>query len=139
MSEAREDDRPLRVVIADDHEPMRALLRDELQGAGLEVVGAAADGVEAVELATSERPDVCILDVGMPRMSGLEAARRISTALPRTRILMLTVAPNDEDAQASAGAGAHGYVGKDVAPGRLPSLAHAIAAGGTHFPDRSDI
>jgi DNA-binding NarL/FixJ family response regulator len=133
----RSDGTHLRIVIADDHAPMRALLRDELESAGMDVVGAAADGCQAVELAARERPDLCILDVKMPRMSGLEAARRISTALPQTRILMVTAAPSDEDVAASVDAGAHGYVGKDVEPGALPALAEALAAGETRFPDRS--
>ena len=133
----RSDGTHLRIVIADDHAPMRALLQDELESAGMDVVGAAADGCQAVELAARERPDLCILDVKMPRMSGLEAARRISAAVPEARILMVTVSPTDEDAAASADAGAHGYVGKDVEPGVLPALAEALAAGETRFPDRA--
>ena len=123
----------LRVIVADDHEPMRDLLRAELENAGIEVVGSAADGSEAVELALRERPDLCVLDVRMPRLSGIEAARRISQTVPETRILLLTVAPNEEDARASAEAGAHGYVGKDVEGHALPELLEALAAGETCF------
>src|ERR1700741_2391943 len=82
----------MRILVADDHGIVRAGIRLLLERqSDLEVVAEAADGVEAVERALAVRPDLCILDVGMPRMTGLQAAREIRAHMPRARVLMLSM------------------------------------------------
>ncbi|MCA1826891.1 MAG: response regulator transcription factor, partial [Myxococcales bacterium] len=81
-----------RILIADDHEVVRKGLRSLLESEpGLEVIGEASNGREAVERAVSAKPDVVVLDIGMPELNGLEATRRIVKAAPRTEVLILTV------------------------------------------------
>lgn len=81
---------PARVLLVDDEPMVRTSLRRLLEGRGLEVVGEAGDGVEGVERAVECRPDVVVLDVRMPRLDGLGAARRIREAVPEARIVLLT-------------------------------------------------
>jgi DNA-binding NarL/FixJ family response regulator len=126
----------IRIVIADDHALTRALLREELEGAGFEVCGEAATGAEALEAALRERPDLCLLDVVMPGGDGLLAAREIKRALPETRIVMVTATPDEDGVVAAARAGADGYLGKGFDPSRLPEIVRAVAAGETAFPRR---
>jgi DNA-binding NarL/FixJ family response regulator len=123
---------PVRVVIADDQPLIRAGFRAILDGrAGLEVVGEAADGAEAVELVRRQRPHVALLDVQMPRMDGIEAARRIlgSGAEPATAVLMLTTFDLDEYVYDALQAGASGFLLKDVLPEQLIDAVRAVAAG----------
>ena len=81
-----------RILIADDHEVVRKGLRSLLEPEpGLEVVGEASNGREAVERTVAEKPDVVVLDIGMPELNGLEATRQIVKASPRTEVLILTV------------------------------------------------
>src|SRR5919109_3717251 len=123
------DDAALRIVIADDHALTRTLLREELEAAGFVVCGEAATGADALEVALRERPDLCVLDVVMPGVSGIDAAREIKRALPQTKIVMITAAPDEEGVVAAVQAGADGYLGKDFDPLRLPEIVRAIAAG----------
>jgi DNA-binding NarL/FixJ family response regulator len=126
--------RPLRLVIADDHALTRTLLREELEGAGFVVCGEAATGAGALEVALRERPDLCLLDVVMPEGNGFEAAREIKSALPETKVVIVTAAPDEEGVVAAAQAGADGYLGKDFDPVRLPEIVRAIAAGEAAYP-----
>ena len=114
----------IRVAIADDHAVVRQGLRTflELQD-GMEVVGEAADGEEAVALVERTAPDVVLLDLVMPRVDGLEAIRRIRERAPATRILVLTSFADDHTVLPAVRAGAAGYLLKDVQP---PELADAI-------------
>ncbi len=116
----------IRVVIADDHRIFRqgliALIRAE---SGIDVVGEAADGAEAVELARSLRPDVIIMDVSMPKMNGIEATRQITTELPGIRIVGLSMHEDEEIAAAMRAAGAVDFVTKG---GRSDALIEAIRA-----------
>ena len=123
-------------MIADDHALTRALLREELEGAGFEVCGEAATGTEALEVAVRERPDVCLLDVVMPGGGGILAAREIKRALPATKIVMVTAVPDEDGVVAAAQAGADGYLGKGFDPARLPAIVHAVAAGEAAYPRR---
>ncbi|MDN5795577.1 MAG: response regulator transcription factor [Intrasporangium sp.] len=107
----------IRVLIVDDH----ALYRRGLQTIlgtedGIEVVGEAADGVEAVEMAEETLPDVVLMDVGMPRRGGIEACRAIRDRVPSARILMLTSSDDEAHLFDAVRAGANGYLLKDVPP-----------------------
>jgi DNA-binding NarL/FixJ family response regulator len=106
---------PARMIIADDHELARAGLRNMLVGdRGLTLVGEAANGREAVALCQELRPDLALLDVRMPEMDGLAAARAIRQACPQTRVLIVTTHENPDYLLAALKAGAAGYVLKDV-------------------------
>ncbi len=123
-----------RILVADDHTMIRQGLISILRShAEFEVVGEAADGHEAVEKALESRPDVAVLDLSMPRLGGLEAARRIHKALPRTRILVLTMHDDEEYVLRSVRAGASGYVVKDSAAGELVAAIRAVSAGQGYF------
>src|SRR5258707_15490998 len=87
----------LQILVADDHEVVRRVLYSLLQSRpDLEVCGEASDGREAVEKAIQLEPDVVILDIGMPHLSGLEATRQIVKAIPQTRVLILTLHDSDQ-------------------------------------------
>jgi NarL family two-component system response regulator LiaR len=111
---------PIRLLIVDDHELVRqgfvAMMSVE---PAFEVVGQAADGVEAVELAHSLQPDVILLDLAMPRMDGIEAAREIKSQNPGARILVITSFAEDEKVYQVVKAGALGYLLKDSSPEAL--------------------
>ncbi len=107
---------PLRILIADDHSVVRAGLRALLESRhGWEVVAEASDGREAVDKATKLKPDVAVLDIGMPLLNGVEATRRIRTASPSTEILILTMHESDDLVHQVVQAGARGYILKDEA------------------------
>jgi DNA-binding NarL/FixJ family response regulator len=97
------------------------------------VVAEAADGLEAVERAVATRPDVAVVDLTMPRLSGLEAVRRIHDELPTTRILVLTVHEEEEYVLPIVRAGAAGYLVKDSAVSELLAAVKALAAGQGYF------
>jgi DNA-binding NarL/FixJ family response regulator len=122
----------IRVLVADDQTLVRAGFRVLVESApDLEVVGEAGDGVEAVELARRELPDVVLMDIRMPRMDGLEATRRI-VALDRAegvRVLVLTTFDLDEYVYEALRAGASGFLLKDTPPGDLLAAIRVVAAG----------
>ena len=95
----------------------------------LEIVGEASDGLEAIELATELLPDVVLMDVRMPGVGGIEATRRIRTAQPSTRVMMLTVSEDDEDLFASVRAGATGYLLKEMSIDEVAGAVRAVARG----------
>ena len=100
---------------------------------GVEVVGAACDGVEAVELARTECPDVVLMDLRMPRMEGAEATRRIRAGLPDTQVLVLTTYADDESLFPALQAGARGYLTKDASAEEIEQAIRALVAGETHL------
>jgi len=102
----------LRIVLADDHVVVRQGLRALLEQAGLAVVGEAADGHEAVRLVREHRPEVAVLDLAMPRLNGLDAARKIIQVSPRTTTVLLTLHIEDHYVLAALQAGVRGYVVK---------------------------
>src|SRR5438445_11859046 len=105
------DDEPLRVLIVDDHALFRRGLQMVLASeSDIEVVGEASDGTEAVEKAKSLRPDVVLMDVRMPRRSGIEAAGAIRDDVPDAKILMLTMSDEEADLYEAIKAGASGYL-----------------------------
>jgi DNA-binding NarL/FixJ family response regulator len=120
----------MRVLIADDHGIVRTGIRLLLERqTGVEVVGEAADGVEAVEQALAITPDLCILDVGMPRMTGLQAAREIRSHLPNARVLMLSMHDDERYLFEALKAGASGYVLKREADQDLVGAVRAVGRG----------
>ena len=124
------DDAPLRVLIVDDHELFRRGLDLVLRAEpDLDVVGEAADGGEAIERAAELQPDVVLMDVRMPGLGGIEATRRIRSAQPSTRIVMLTSSEDEEDLFASVRAGASGYLLKEVSIEEVADAVRAVARG----------
>jgi len=124
----------VRVLVADDHTIVRQGLVGILKAsAEVEVVAEASDGNEAVERALKTKPDVAVLDVSMPRLSGIEAARRIHEALPATRLLVLTMHDDEEYILKMVRAGASGYLLKDGAASELLAGIRALKAGKTFF------
>ncbi|MEU9719591.1 response regulator transcription factor [Streptomyces sp. NPDC047976] len=118
-----------RVLIADDQELVRTGFRLILTARGIEVAGVAADGVEAVSMARALRPDVVLLDIRMPRMDGLAAARRILAELPECRVIMLTTFDLDQYVYAALAAGASGFLLKDVTPEHLAAAVRLVDTG----------
>ncbi|MBT2404235.1 MULTISPECIES: response regulator transcription factor [unclassified Streptomyces] len=118
-----------RVVIADDQELVRTGFRLILSARGVDVVGVAADGVEAVSVVRRLRPDVVLLDIRMPNMDGLEAARRILAENPHCRVIMLTTFDLDQYVYAALAAGASGFLLKDVTPEHLAAAVRLVGTG----------
>jgi DNA-binding NarL/FixJ family response regulator len=118
-----------RAVLVDDQELVRAGFRLILERAGTEVVGEAGDGEEAVAVVAATEPDLVLMDVRMPRMDGIEATRRIVTARPETRVLVLTTFDLDEYVYAAVRAGAAGFLLKDVSPTDLVHGVQVVARG----------
>jgi DNA-binding NarL/FixJ family response regulator len=120
----------LHILIADDHGIVRSgvkMLIDRQEG--MRVVAEAEDGVEAVEQAQRERPDVAVLDVAMPRMTGLQAAREIKAHCPDTSVLLLSMHDDERYLYEALKAGASGYVLKRQADAELIEAIRSVAAG----------
>jgi DNA-binding NarL/FixJ family response regulator len=118
-----------RVVVVDDQELVRAGFRLILERAGMQVVGEAADGEEALTVAGRERPDVVLMDVRMPRLDGIEATRRLVAVQPDVKVLALTTFDLDEYVYAAVAAGACGFLLKDVPPADLVHAVGVVARG----------
>ena len=127
-------DATIRVLIADDQRVVREGLT-MIVGLidGVDVVGAARDGLEAVQYAEREQPDVVLMDLRMPGMDGAEATRRIRAALPATQVLVLTTYADDESLFPALEAGARGYLTKDADAEEIERAIRALAAGRTHL------
>lgn len=134
---------PIRVLLADDHQIVRQGLKDLLQREGFTVIAEASDGREAVRLAREHRPEIAVLDLSMPLLNGLDAAREIQQSCPRTALILLTMHTEDPYIVEAMRAGVKGYVLKtqaaadlvqairDVSQGRLylsPQVSGALAA-----------
>ncbi|GAB3140486.1 response regulator transcription factor [Micromonospora sonneratiae] len=118
-----------RVVIADDQELVRTGFRLILTARGIDVVGEAADGAEAVAVVRRLRPDVVLMDIRMPVMDGLEAARRIFAQAPDCRVIMLTTFDLDHYVYAALAAGASGFLLKDVTSDHLAAAVRLVDTG----------
>ena len=103
----------VRVLIADDHDLFRTGLRSLLEEQGVEIVGEAASGAQAVRLVRDLAPEVVVMDLNMPEMNGVEATRQIAASSPLTRVLVLTISDQDGDVLDAIVAGACGYLLKD--------------------------
>jgi DNA-binding NarL/FixJ family response regulator len=122
--------RKIRILIADDHAVVREGTRRILeQEPDMEVVGEAGDGEEAVNLATSLKPDVAIVDVSMPKMDGIEATRRIKAACPSINVLILSAYDDDQFIFSLLEAGAAGYLLKSIRSRELLDAIRAVYSG----------
>lgn len=119
----------LRLMLADDNGPVRRSLKSLLEREGFEVVVEASDGEQAVSLAYQHRPDVIILDLSMPHLNGIEAARRIHKSLPEIRTIILTVHREYHYVVRALEAGARGYILKGRAVEELVRGVHQVAEG----------
>jgi two-component system response regulator NreC len=125
---------PIRVLVADDHAMVRQSLRYLLEAQpGLEVLGEAANGREAVEMAEKLQPDVILMDTIMPGLNGIEATRQIRRRLPKTKVLMLTGYMEDEHVAGALKAGASGYVIKKSELDELLLGIQAVHRGNPYF------
>jgi DNA-binding NarL/FixJ family response regulator len=123
---------PIRIVVADDHPIVRAGIVGLLETApGIEVVGEAADGAEAVALAASEHPDLVLMDLRMPGVDGASATASIVASGGGTRVLVLTTYETDDHILAAIEAGASGYLLKAAPQAEILAGIHAVAAGET--------
>ena len=118
-----------RVVLADDHPMFREGLRFTLERAGIQVVGEAGDGEEALAVVADTDPDVVVMDLAMPRLGGLAATERLASSGGRARVLVLTLSEDDADVFAAVRVGAMGYLVKGVAADQVVSAVAALAAG----------
>jgi DNA-binding NarL/FixJ family response regulator len=130
MMDAGDPGRPIRVLVADD----QAIIRDGLVTvlgllSDVEIVGAAADGHEAVALAVERHPDVVLMDLRMPVMDGVEATRRLRADVPDAAVLVLTTYADDDSILAALRAGAAGYLTKDAGRAELAAAVRAVARG----------
>ncbi|HEX9670979.1 MAG TPA: response regulator transcription factor [Thermoanaerobaculia bacterium] len=124
----------VRVLVADDHTIVRQGLVSLLNESGeCEVVAEAADGIDALEKAHAVHPEVAVLDLSMPRLSGLEVVRRLHEELPAVRVLVLTVHEEEEYVLPIVRAGAAGYLVKDSAAAELLAAVRALRAGRGYF------
>jgi len=124
----------IRVLVADDQRAVRdglTLLVGLLEG--IEVVGSASDGAEAVEVARRERPDVVLMDLRMPNLDGVAATRRVRDELPGTEVLILTTYADDRSLFPALEAGARGYLTKDAGADEIERAIRAVHEGRTHL------
>ena len=127
----------LRILIADDHEVARQGIRALLEShPGWEVCAEAKDGREAVELANNSKPDIALLDIGMPNLNGLDAARQILATSPAIRILILTMHDAEQVVREVLAAGARGFVLKSDAARDLVAAVDALQHRRTFFTTR---
>ncbi len=126
--------RSIRVIVADDQRVVRdglTMLLGLIEG--VEVVATAGDGIEAVELARSEQPDIVLMDLRMPRLDGAEATRQIKATVADTQVLVLTTYADDDSLFPALQAGARGYLTKDASGEQIEQAIRAVLAGQTHL------
>jgi DNA-binding NarL/FixJ family response regulator len=123
----------IEVVLVDDHPIVRNGLRTMLTAAGMDVTGEASNGPDAIDLVAAAQPDIVVMDLVMPGMSGAEATRRIVEETPRVAVLVLSMSDADESVFAALRAGARGYVLKGSDPAGLVRAVEAVARGDTVF------
>jgi DNA-binding NarL/FixJ family response regulator len=119
----------LRVLLVDDHDLFRTGLRNLLEEQGVQIIGEAGAGAEALKLTRELAPDVIVMDLNMPGMSGVEATRHITAVAPLTRVLVLTISDQDGDVMDAILAGACGYLLKDASIQELMRGIQAAALG----------
>lgn len=120
----------IRLLVADDESVLRrALTRLLAMAEDIEVVGEAADGQETLELAVSRKADVVLMDIGMPRLDGIEATRRLAESGPNVKVVILTIYSDDDRVFRALQAGARGYLLKDATPEDILRAVRAVHAG----------
>jgi two-component system NarL family response regulator len=119
----------MRVLLADDHSLFKEGMTNLLRARGIEVVGSARDGFEALELARALKPDVVLMDIGMPRCDGIAATKLIHTDLPGIHIVMLTTSAADDDLFEAMKSGASGYLLKSLDADTFFALLSSVMAG----------
>jgi DNA-binding NarL/FixJ family response regulator len=123
-------DEQIRILIADDHELFRRGLKLVLEDEpDIDVVAEAGNGQEAVDLALEEAPDVLVMDVRMPQLSGIEAARKVKEDLPHCKILMLTISDEEDDLYEAIKAGANGYLLKEISIDEIGNAVRSVHGG----------
>jgi two-component system, NarL family, response regulator NreC len=120
---------PLRIVLADDHVMVRQALKTALEHGGLQVSGEASDGREAIQLCQQQHPDIAVLDISMPLLNGVGAAREIAKVSPRTRIIFLTMHTGDDFVLEGLRSGVHGYVVKTKDISELVQAIRTVSQG----------
>ncbi|HUR41688.1 MAG TPA: response regulator transcription factor [Verrucomicrobiae bacterium] len=118
-----------RILLADDHAMMREGLSQLLVNAGMQIVGSVGNGRDAVHAAIAALPDVVVMDISMPEMSGIEATREICTRVSAVQVVVLSMHSNKEHVFQALSAGATGYVLKDAASAELVNAVRAVCAG----------
>ena len=126
----------IRVMIVDDHPLVRAAVRQAISAPDVEMVAEAASAEEALQSAPAVRPDVLLVDIRLPGMTGVQLVRELAPRLPHTRIVMLTVSAADRDVADAIGYGAVGYLTKDLSPEALLRSVRAAYAGDLAMPRR---
>jgi DNA-binding NarL/FixJ family response regulator len=119
----------MRVLLADDHALFRAGIASLLKARGMEVVGQAANGVEAIALTRELQPGLVLMDIGMSPCNGLEATRVIKTDFPDVKVVIVTVSEDDQDLFEAVKSGAEGYLLKDMSEEELSSTLDKVSAG----------
>lgn len=129
--------KPLKIVIADDHEIVRQGVKNLVANeSDMEIIGEATIGRDAVDLVTKLKPDVAILDISMPGLNGIEAARQVLRAQPKTKILMFTMHEAEQLVHEVFNAGAHGYLLKSDAGRHLIAAIRTVASGSHYFSSK---
>ena len=123
----------LRILIADDHTLVRQAVRAALEHEGLEVVSEASDGQEAFAQCSHLQPDVAVLDVSTPHLSGIETAREIIRCCPSTKVVMLSEHSTGQSLVASLEAGAHGYLSRASSAAELAHAIYLVSTGETYI------
>jgi DNA-binding NarL/FixJ family response regulator len=123
----------LRILLADDHLMVRQAIKMALVQAGLQVVEEASNGQEAISKCRDSQPDIAVLDVSMPLINGIDAAREILQVCPATKIVILTMHTQDKCLQESLRLGIRGYVVKANTADELVKAIHAVARGATYI------
>jgi DNA-binding NarL/FixJ family response regulator len=119
----------MRVVVADDHPVFRKGLIALLSADGIDVVGEAENGLEAIAVVARTAPDVVLMDLGMPELGGIEATERIVAADPGIRVIVITLYDDQQSVRAALAAGASGYVVKQAPPDEIVAAVRATAGG----------
>ena len=126
----------VRVVLVEDHALVRTGLRTALQAAGIDVVGEAPDGVAGFDAVIDARPDVAVIDLGLPGKDGIALTRELKAVPDPPRIVILTMQEQADDVLAALAAGADGYCVKSSDPGTVLDAVRTVAAGGAYFDPR---
>ncbi|HEY8321631.1 MAG TPA: response regulator transcription factor [Candidatus Baltobacteraceae bacterium] len=125
----------MRIVLVEDHALTRLALRTAL-GAYFDVVGEAGDGPAGLALIERERPDVAVIDIGLPGMDGIALTQAVRASVPQTRVVVVTMLDSQETVIAALAAGADAYVVKSADPAEIVDAVRTAAAGGAYFDPR---